>query len=378
MKISVVMPAFNEAETIQEFLGEIIAAARDDQIEIHVFDDYSTDSMAEKLSQFVLSNSQVRVTRNDENMGHGKTTLRALASAVYSRSDVVVSTDGDGNVSALGLIELAKIAHRTGKLVEGVRVSRINPMFRVLTSFATRVLVWLKSGIWPKDANTPHRAYPTELLSTILPIIPATSPIPNLMISALVRSQGLSVIEHPIVETARIGAQTSGVTWGQRFSGIPSARFVKFCGSALVSWSRFDVARGRESIRRWPLKLLGRASIGRYGLIGLSGVVIDFSFFWILSLLGVNPILASVIGTSAGIGNNYLLNSSLNFRVKVGVRRGSRYLAVGLVGLLLSAGLLKMLLIAGAAPITAKVITIPFVVGGQFLANRYWTFKEQD
>ena len=87
------------------------------------------------------------------------------------------------------------------------------------------------------------------------------------------------------------------------------------------------------------------------------------------------PVLATTISTLAGITNNYTWNSLLNFRLKLSGKRGAKFLTVGLIGLATSAGLLQLLITLGLDPITAKWISIPVVVGGQFLANKFWTFR---
>ena len=124
----------------------------------------------------------------------------------------------------------------------------------------------------------------------------------------------------------------------------------------------------------WQL-VSGRGSVGRYGVIGVTGVTIDFILFAVLVRAGILPVVATTISTLAGITNNYTWNSLLNFRLKLSSKRGAKFLTVGLIGLAASAGLLQLLITVGLDPITAKWLSIPVVVGGQFLANKFWTFR---
>ena len=121
--------------------------------------------------------------------------------------------------------------------------------------------------------------------------------------------------------------------------------------------------------------LSGQGSVGRYGLIGVTGVAIDVVIFALLVRAGMLPVVATTISTLAGITNNYTWNSLLNFRLKLSGKRGAKFLTVGLIGLAASAGLLQLLITVGLDPITAKWLSIPVVVGGQFLANKLWTFR---
>ncbi len=120
----------------------------------------------------------------------------------------------------------------------------------------------------------------------------------------------------------------------------------------------------------------GRGSVGRYGVIGVTGVAIDFIIFALLIRPGMVPVLATTISTLAGITNNYTWNSLLNFRLKLSGKRGAKFLTVGLIGLATSAGLLQLLITLGLDPITAKWVSIPVVVGGQVLANKLWSFSQ--
>lgn len=128
----------------------------------------------------------------------------------------------------------------------------------------------------------------------------------------------------------------------------------------------------------WQLvlgSLFGNRSIGRYGLIGVTGVTLDAVAFSSLVYLSVNPIIATIISTSIGIGNNYVLNSRYNFKEIFSFTTGVRFATVGVVGLTVSAILLHMALSAGIEPIQGKLLTIPLVVFGQFTANKFWTFN---
>lgn len=128
-------------------------------------------------------------------------------------------------------------------------------------------------------------------------------------------------------------------------------------------------------LRLWKL-FSGRGSVGRYGVIGVTGVGIDFIIFALLISAGIIPVLATSVGTLAGIINNYTWNSLLNFRMKLSGSRGVKFLTVGLLGLATSAGLLQVFISIGLDPIPAKWLSIPVVVGGQFLANKFWTFRD--
>lgn len=124
-------------------------------------------------------------------------------------------------------------------------------------------------------------------------------------------------------------------------------------------------------------RAVGRASAGRYALIGISGVALDTVLFIVLVELGLLPVVATTISTLAGIANNYVLNATLNFQTGFSGTSAFRFLVVGLLGLVVAAVSLQLLLDhTGLGPLAAKLISLPCVLVAQFLANKYWSFRD--
>ena len=114
-----------------------------------------------------------------------------------------------------------------------------------------------------------------------------------------------------------------------------------------------------------------------YQLIGVSGVLLDLVLFLgLYNALGVHEQLATVLSTSAGITNNFLLNSYLNFRRRDGMlRRFARFYTVGLVGIALVAALLVVFHTwMGVDANIVKVASMPVVAVLQFFLNKRWSF----
>lgn len=123
--------------------------------------------------------------------------------------------------------------------------------------------------------------------------------------------------------------------------------------------------------------LFGPASVGRYGLIGVCGVTLDTVLFVILVGAGLAAVPATVISTTAGVINNYVLNAKLNFGTSLNLVHGRRFLTVGLLGLVVAAASLQLLIdVAGMDELVAKLVSIPVVVGSQFVANKRWSFRD--
>src|SRR6476619_1493561 len=89
IKLSVVMPVFNEAPTIKEIVGRVLDVPLD--IELVIVDDNSTDGTREVLKQ-LASNASIRVLFHQQNQGKGAALRTGFAAAT---GDVVLVQDAD-------------------------------------------------------------------------------------------------------------------------------------------------------------------------------------------------------------------------------------------------------------------------------------------
>ena len=96
-----------------------------------------------------------------------------------------------------------------------------------------------------------------------------------------------------------------------------------------------------------------------------------------LILLGIIPVVATVVSSFLGILTNYAANAIFNFQVRLSHRQALKFVAVGMVGLVVAAGVLQFALVLGAGVWWSKVISLLVVVPAQFFANRSWTFRAQ-
>jgi putative flippase GtrA len=116
-----------------------------------------------------------------------------------------------------------------------------------------------------------------------------------------------------------------------------------------------------------------------YGLIGLIGATIDFILYIILyRSLGVPPVIASFLSVSAGIVNNFIINSRHNFKVNDRLwYRFVNFYAIGIGGAILSSVLILILFNGLEIDATvAKLITIIPVVLLQFVLNKKLSFRK--
>jgi glycosyltransferase involved in cell wall biosynthesis len=247
MTLSVVMPAWNEAEGIAGFIHELNEALEQWQPSFIVVDDFSTDDTADAVRRLASQGIPATVVTNPSNRGHGPSTLTALQLGLKGFPSAIVALDGDGQFRGVDVATVvASLLAGTADVVEGVRRNRNDPLYRRLVSAGTRFLVWTRAGRVPADANTPLRAYRPSVLAGLLQSVPVSAVTPNLIISALCRRNGLVILEIPVASLPRRGASSVGTTWGNRRKALPSKRFLTFCARAVREWAQ---PTGQQGLR---------------------------------------------------------------------------------------------------------------------------------
>jgi putative flippase GtrA len=116
-----------------------------------------------------------------------------------------------------------------------------------------------------------------------------------------------------------------------------------------------------------------------YTLIGLSGVALDYILFALgTKVFGIGILLANFIAISAGIINNFWLNTKYNFKTRDNLlKRFALFYAVGAIGLALSELLIVVFHYgAGLDELLAKLFTLPFVLVFQFFFNKRFSFGD--
>src|SRR6202158_4788917 len=90
MKLSVVMPVYNERATLQEVARRVLAVPL--EIELICVDDGSTDGSREILAELQVSHPQIRVEFQPKNMGKGAALRRGIQE---STGDFIIIQDAD-------------------------------------------------------------------------------------------------------------------------------------------------------------------------------------------------------------------------------------------------------------------------------------------
>lgn len=169
MKISVIIPAYNEAQGIEETLTEL-AEYVPEEYEILVIDDGSTDNTFSIVSNMKYPN--IRCIQHNRNKGYGSAIKTGCKNAV---GDIVVWYDADGQHRPVDLMAVVK------KMVEnnwdyciGIRTKESHcDRNRKLGKFILSKIVNLLAREPMKDFNSGLRAFRRTVLLKYLPLLPS-------------------------------------------------------------------------------------------------------------------------------------------------------------------------------------------------------------
>ena len=124
-------------------------------------------------------------------------------------------------------------------------------------------------------------------------------------------------------------------------------------------------------------RLTVRSQIVRYCAVGVLNTLVSLVVDALLLALGAPVLVASAVGFTAGICSGYSLNRRFTFGARASATAGGLYLAVGVCGLALDTGLVRILSDAGAGAFASFLLALPLVTLATFGANRRLTFREE-
>ncbi len=166
-QVTIVIPAFNEAQIIAEVLTELQTQLNEHSIdgEIIVVDDGSSDDTARIAAQ-----NGVRVLRHHSNRGYGAALKTGILSASH---EIVAITDADGTYPARFLPEMLDLIEDVDMIVGARTGANVRiPVIRKLPKWVLNRLANYVTGTKILDLNSGFRVFRRSILLQYLHMLP--------------------------------------------------------------------------------------------------------------------------------------------------------------------------------------------------------------
>jgi glycosyltransferase involved in cell wall biosynthesis len=196
MDLSVVIPVYNEEESIQELAEWIIKVCTTHKLsfEIIFIDDGSSDSSWDKIRSLAGTGDYIKGLRFRRNYGKAAALHTGFTEA---KGEVIITMDSDLQDSPDEIPELVRmIKEDKFDLVSGWKKKRYDPFIKRITSKAYNGTARLASGIKLHDFNCGLKAYRHDVVKSIEVYGEMHRYIPMLAKEAGFMKIGEKVVEH--------------------------------------------------------------------------------------------------------------------------------------------------------------------------------------
>jgi len=218
MKLSVLIPAYNEKDTILKIIKKIKSV--DIPKEIIIVDDYSTDGTREILSK--IKDKEVKVILHEKNMGKGRGIRTALS---HSTGDIVIIQDADLEYDPNDYSKIIQpIIDGKTKVVYGTRFPKKSdhpPLLKNRFFLANRILTTTSNILYNAkitDEPTCYKVFSSDVIKNINLKCEKFEFCPE--VTAKVRKKGYKIYEVPISYYPRSIEEGKKINWKDGFEGL--------------------------------------------------------------------------------------------------------------------------------------------------------------
>jgi len=213
VKVSIIIPVYNERESFEELLGRVQASPIPHEKEIIVVDDYSTDGTRDVLARYEGAEG-VRVFFHDKNQGKGaaiRTAQQHVTGDVVIIQDADLEYDPSEYPKLLAPIEAGKADVVYGSRFVGSEAHRVLYFWHMVANKTLTLLSNMFSNLNLTDMETCYKVFRTEVFKRIRIRENRFGFEPE--VTAKVSRMGVRVYEVGISYSGRTFAEGKKITW---------------------------------------------------------------------------------------------------------------------------------------------------------------------
>ncbi|WP_292366635.1 MULTISPECIES: glycosyltransferase [unclassified Methanoculleus] len=363
--LAVIVPTFNEEENIAAMIGAVDAVFRENGIrgEVLVVDDDSKDRTIPIVREIAARQENVRLIVRKEDHGLSQSVVEGFRSA---RSDILLVIDADFSHPPK-LIPRFYEAIRGGadiaigsRYMEGGDIEKW-PLARRIVSLGATAFGRL---LFPEvtDPVSGFFAVRREVVDGA-PLAPRGYKI---LMEVLGRGRWDSFTEIPFVFRDREEGES-------KLRAGTVIDYLRQCAGIV----RFSITHRAGPVSDEWTKVL------RFGLVGLSGILVNMGLLYALTeIAGLYYLVSAVIAIELSIVSNFVFNdvwtfrSARDLRFERNLRRFWSFQTVSMAGLAVNMGVLYLLVdVAGVYYLAANLAGIFIAFAWNYTANRHYTWR---
>jgi glycosyltransferase involved in cell wall biosynthesis len=220
-RLSVVMPAFNEEDQIEDAVREVAAEVLDrvEPSELLVVNDGSTDGTGAILDRLMEEDPRLRVI-HQTNGGHGAALLTGLDAAT---GEWLLLVDSDRQIPLASFQDLWSAIQGGAHAAFGWRRNRNDPLHRLWLTALIRFVLRRAFELRVNDVNVPFKLIPLDSWLAARPLIPDGTLAPSLFLGVLIGTGTLDCAEIEVPHRQRAVGTSTLRPW----------RLIAFCARGL-------------------------------------------------------------------------------------------------------------------------------------------------
>jgi glycosyltransferase involved in cell wall biosynthesis len=240
--LSVFFPAYNDSGTIASLVIAARQAARSltPDYEIIIVNDGSADRTAEIADELARTYPDVRVVHHPRNRGYGGALQSGFAAATR---ELVFYTDGDAQYDPAEMTVLWEALRDDVDLVNGYKISRSDPLHRIVIGRIYHHTVKLLFGLRVRDVDCDFRLMRRSIFDTVQ--LEKTSGVICLEMMKKIQDAGFRIAEMPVHHYHRAYGRSQFFNFRRLFK--TAVDVMKLWGELVI---RREHLRGATSDRR--------------------------------------------------------------------------------------------------------------------------------
>ena len=218
--LTIIIPAYNEAETIEECIRRVITAPkRGLDFDIVISDNVSTDGTREILQK--LDDPRIKVVLREKHSGKGANIRSALE---HANGDIILWQDADLEYNPADYEDVLEPFQVGADVVYGSRLTgaRYYRVYGTPNFVANKVLTWTANILFNRifsDIETATKVFRREVIKA-LELTSEGFEIEPEVTAKICRDDSIAVFEVPISHAARGYKEGKKVRWWHFFTSI--------------------------------------------------------------------------------------------------------------------------------------------------------------